>query len=98
MIFTITHTIYGDRTVFGYSGKGAGDASGVCSASQAIDLLNTERTDYDWTYTKWDENTLIVEFEKRKLGNQIIETIALQSEGQLEKTTLINWEKNNGFV
>ena len=93
MIFTITHTIYGDRTVFGYSEKGAGDASGVCSVSQAIDLLNTERTDYDWMYTKWDENTLIVEFEKRKLGNQIIETVALQPEGQLEKTTLINWEK-----
>lgn len=98
MYYTMSTKIYGDRTVFGYTGLGAGNSTGICSAYDAIQLINEDYKDCDWKYAKWDNDIFILDFERKVGNNQLIETVVLQPEAYAEFLVLKEWEKDNGFI
>lgn len=97
MIFNIETKIYGDRSVFGYFGKGEGFTSGNSSAFEALELLDEEYTEYEWKNLRWSGDTMIAEFEQKIEASQMIETVTLQPESYYEFVLLKDWEKTNGF-
>lgn len=98
MIFSIETKIYGDRSVFGYTGVGDGFSAGESTGYEAVDLLNDEYKEYEWKHVRWIGPAMVIEFERKVEASQMIETVTLQPESYFEITLLKEWEKNNGFV
>lgn len=95
MLYSIKHSIYGDRTVFGYTHTGAGESVGACSVKEAIDMIDEEYKEYEWTNSRWNGDDLILDFEKKEQANQIVETVELQPEVYSEFIVLKKWEKTH---
>lgn len=98
MYYTLTTKILGDRTAFGYSYSGANDGTGRCSVRDAVEVLDEHFRDHEWKYPTWNGDILTVDFERKELANQIINTVELQPETYAEFLVLKKWEKDNGFV
>lgn len=98
MKFQITTDIKGNRSAFGYLGRGKSDYAGTCNTADAIEILDEDRRDYEWVYTRWDNDDLIVEFERKEGANQMTQFVRLIPEVYAEFLVLKKWEKDNGFI
>lgn len=57
-------------------------------------MITQEYKEYDWTYSKWVDGNLVLEFEKRVRSDQIIETVELYPEFLPEFNYLKKWEQS----
>lgn len=98
MLFSITTSIKGDRSVFGHSSEGTAGGGGVTDVYDALDVALAMKDEHDWAYLSWSGDTMILEFDSKHGPDQHSQKMILSPENLYEFTLLKDWERNNGFL